>query len=170
MLNKKVSDMLNEQINLEFYSSYLYFDMANYYSNENLDGFATWFKIQAQEELDHALLFVTYMQNSGHRVLLGGIKAPDELFANFGEPLFSAYNHEKFITKSIYDIYSEAFATKDFLTTQFLDWFIKEQGEEEKKAGDLCKKYELFGSDAKSLYLMNEELKTRVYTPPSLVL
>ncbi len=170
MMNEKIIQMLNEQINKELFSSYLYLDMSNYYLDENLDGFANWFKIQAKEELDHALLFMEYLQNSDCSVSLGKIDAPDLKFASAKDPLVSAYEHEQMITQSIYDIYDEALSLKDFGTTQFLDWFVKEQGEEEKNANDLCKKYDLFGSDPKSLYLMNTELLARVYAPPSLVL
>ncbi|MFZ2537662.1 MAG: ferritin, partial [Oscillospiraceae bacterium] len=155
MMNKKIAEMLNEQINKELYSSYLYLDMSNYYTDQNLDGFANWFKIQAKEELDHALLFMTYLQNCDCTVSLGEIKAPDLKYTSIKDPLVSAYAHEQMITQSIYDIYSEALALKDFNATQFLDWFVKEQGEEEKNSNDLCKKYDLFGHDAKGLYMMN---------------
>lgn len=169
-MNKKISEMLNEQINKELYSAYLYLDMANYYVEQNLEGFANWFQIQAKEELDHAMLFMTYLQNCDEAVSLGAIKAPDLTYVDYKAPLTAAFGHEQMVTQSIYNIYSEAFAAKDFNATQFLDWFVKEQGEEEKNAKDLCKKYDLFGSDAKSLYMMNTELQARIYNPPSLVL
>ena len=113
-MDQKVAELLNEQINKEFFSAYLYLDIANYYTDLDLDGFANWYTIQAQEERDHALLFIR--------------------------------------------------------TMQFLDWFVKEQGEEEKNADSLVKKYKLYGDDPKSLYLLNQELAGRVYSAPSLVL
>ena len=78
--------------------------------------------------------------------------------------------HERYVTSLVNDIYAEAYSTRDFRTMQFLDWFVKEQGEEEKNASDLITKMELFGSDAKGLYMLDNELKARVYAAPSLVL
>lgn len=170
MTNIKIQALLNSQITKEFFSSYLYLGIAGYYSEQNLDGFANWFEVQAKEELDHGMLFRKYLLNQGAPVSLAEIAVPDVKYTNPGEGLFASLAHERIITASITDIYSEALACKDFGTTQFLDWFIKEQGEEEKNANDLCNKFQLFGNDAKSLYLLNAELLTRVYTPPSLVL
>ena len=124
-MNANVSKLLNEQINKEFYSAYLYLDFANYYASVGLDGFENWYRVQAQEERDHAMLFYQYLQNNGEGVTF------------------------------------EAIAK---------DWFIKEQGEEEKNAADLITKMELFGGDSKGLYMLNSELKARVYAVPSLVL
>lgn len=170
MLNEKVSNLLNEQINKEFYSAYLYLDMSNYYYEEGLEGFGNWYKVQAQEERDHAMLFLQYLQNNSEKVTLGEIKAPNITFSNHKSPLHESLKHEQYVTASIHNIYDEAFKVKDFRTMQFLDWFIKEQGEEEKNSEDLIKKYELFGTDSKSLYMLDSELGTRVYAPPSLVL
>lgn len=170
MLNEKVSSLLNEQINKELYSAYLYLDMSNYYIDEGLDGFGNWYKVQAQEERDHAMLFLQYMQNNSEKVTLGEIKAPNVPFAGFKTPLEESLKHERYVTASIHNIYDEAFKVKDFRTMQFLDWFIMEQGEEEKNAEDLIKKYELYGADSKSLYLLDQELGSRVYSAPSLVL
>ncbi len=170
MLNEKVSGLLNEQINKEFYSAYLYLDISNYYYNEGLDGFGNWFRVQAQEERDHAMLFLQYMQNNGVKITLNQIQGPDIDFTSHKLPLDESLKHEQYITASINDIYEEALKIRDYRTTQFLDWFVKEQGEEEKNSEDLIKKYELFGTDAKSLYMLNSELATRIYTAPSLVL
>ena len=170
MLNEKVSILLNEQINKEFYSAYLYLDMSNYYLDEGLNGFGNWFKVQAQEERDHAMLFMQYLQNNSEKVTLGEIKSPNISFLNYKTPLDESLKHEQYVTSSIHNIYNEAFLVKDFRTMQFLDWFIKEQGEEEKNSEDLIKKYDLFGSDAKSLYMLDSELGTRIYAAPSLVL
>ncbi len=170
MLKKEVVKLLNEQINKEFYSAYLYLSMSFYYADKNLSGFANWFKVQAMEERDHAMLFAEYLQNNSVRVELPEIKAPTADFENFATPLKGALEHEQFVTESIHNIYSEAFAVKDFRTMQFLEWFIKEQNEEEKNADELVQKYELFGQDSKGLYMMNQELAGRMYNPPSLVL
>ena len=170
MLDKKVSQLLNEQVNKEFYSAYLYLDFSNYYYEEGLEGFGNWYKVQVQEERDHALLMVQYLQNNGEHITLDAIAKPDKTFAGFGDPLHFGLEHERFVTASINTIYAAANAAGDFRTMQFLDWFVKEQGEEEKNAEDLIKKFDLFGSDPKSLYMLDNELKARVYTAPSLVL
>ena len=124
MLNEKVASLLNEQINKEFYSAYLYLEFSAYFEDEGLDGFANWYKVQAQQ----------------------------------------------YVTNLIHTIYDAAYEVKDFRTMQFLDWFVKEQGEEEKTAEDMIKKMELYGDDAKGLYMLNSELAGRTYAAPSLVL
>ena len=170
MLDAKVAELLNTQINKEFYSAYLYLDFANYYTEEGLDGFANWYNIQAQEERDHAMLILKYLQNNGCKVTWEAIDKPDKRYHSFADPLHAGYEHEKYVTSLIHNIYDAANQVKDFRTMQFLDWFVKEQGEEEKNAADLITKMELFGSDAKGLYMLNSELAARVYTAPSLVL
>ncbi len=170
MLNKKVSDLLNEQINKELYSSYLYLDMNNYFDKRGLSGFANWYMIQAQEERDHAMLIYKYMQNNDCPIVLGAIAKPDKKFKKDMDVLKAGLEHEEYVTASIHTIYDAAYKVKDFRTMQFLDWFVKEQGEEETNARDMITKMELFGSDAKSLYMLNQELAARTYSAPSLVL
>ena len=170
MINNKVRELLNQQINKEFYSAYLYLDFANYFEKIGLDGFANWYKIQAQEERDHAMLFYQYLQNNDERVELFGIDRPSVELVDAMTVLKAGLEHERYVTQLINDIYSEAYSVKDFRTMQFLDWFVKEQGEEETNAQNLISKMELFGSDAKGLYMLNSELGARVYSAPSLVL
>lgn len=170
MLKKEVSALLEQQINKELYSAYLYLDISNYYYAKNLNGFGNWFKIQAQEEQDHALLFLTYLQNNGEAPKLAAIAAPDKTFSNFRDPLAAALEHEEYVTSLINTIYAEAIKANDFRTLQFLDWFVKEQGEEEKNTNDLLGRFDLFGSDLKSLYALDAELASRTYSAPSLTL
>ncbi|MGB4413540.1 MAG: ferritin [Paludibacter sp.] len=170
MLNKKIVDLLNSQINKEFYSSYLYLDMSNYYYDNNLNGFGNWFAIQTQEEHAHAMLFIKYMQNNGEKVVLEDIKKPDIVYTGFKQALDEAYKHELYISQSINDIYAVAYELKEFKTMQFLDWFVKEQGEEEKNVDALCKRFDLFGTDTRGLYLIDTELAARTFTAPSLVI
>lgn len=165
-----VAKLLNEQINKEFYSAYLYLSFANYFIEEGLNGFANWYQIQAQEERDHAMLFVQYMQDNDEKVVYEAIAKPDNSWSQGLDVLKAGLAHEQYVTASIYNIYDAASEAKDYLTLQFLDWFVKEQGEEEKNAIELIRKMELFGSDGKGLYLLDQELATRVHTPPSLVL
>lgn len=169
-MNEKVSALLNEQVNKEFYSAYLYLDMANFYTQKGLDGFANWYEVQAKEEQDHALLMYRYLQNNGEKVTFEAIAKPDKTFETLMDPLTAGLEHEKYVTSLINNIYAAAAEVNDFRTTQFLDWFIKEQGEEEKNSMDLITKMELFGDDARSLYMLNSELAARVYSAPSLIL
>ncbi|MBQ7375180.1 MAG: ferritin [Clostridia bacterium] len=169
-MNKKVHELLNQQINKELYSAYLYLDFANYFEAAGLDGFANWYMIQAQEERDHAMLFYRYLQNENQRVTLDAIGKPDKAFESHMDVLKAGLEHEEYVTSLINDIYGAAYEVKDFRTMQFLDWFVKEQGEEETNANNMITKMELFGADPRGLYLLNQELAARVYTAPSLTL
>ena len=126
--------------------------------------------IQAQEERDHALLFLKYMQNNGLNVTLEAIGKPDQTFASVLDPLVTAAEHERYVTGLINAIYHEAHQAKDYRTMKFLDWFVDEQMEEEKNADTMVSRYNLFGQDPKGLYLLDQEYAARVYTAPTLVL
>lgn len=169
-MDSKITELINKQINMELFSAYLYFEFRNYYSDINLDGFENWYHVQSQEEIDHALIFTKYLQNNDQRVITDDIKRPVVELKSAEDPLKLAYSHEKSVTANIHHIYGIAFENKDFRTTQLLDWFIQEQGEEEKSASDLIAKMNLFGNDSKGLYLLNNELLSRVYTAPTLTL
>ncbi len=170
MLDKKVAELLNDQVNKELYSAYLYLDFALYYDEIGLDGFANWYKIQAQEERDHAMLFYQYLHNNNAKVTLEAIAKPEKKLDSDMDVLKAGLEHEMYVTGLINDIYAAAHEAKDFRTMQFLDWFVKEQGEEEVNANDMISKMELFGSDPKGLYMLNSELGSRTYNAPSLVL
>jgi ferritin len=170
MLDERLSVLINEQIKKEFYSAYLYLDFYNYFKEQGLDGFANWYKVQAQEERDHALLFLAYMHNNAAKATLLSIDQPTAEYKSFMSPLKAGLEHERYVTASINNIYAAAQELKDFRTTKFLDWFVSEQGEEETNAETLIRKMELFGSDAKGLYMLDNELGQRGYAPPTLVL
>ena len=170
MLDKKVVDLLNQQVNKEFYSAYLYLDFSNFYYDEGLEGFGNWYRIQAQEERDHAMLMLQYLQNNGEKVVLEAIDKPSVEITDAKSVLEAGLKHEQYVTGLIHTIYDAAYSVKDFRTMQFLDWFVKEQGEEENNAETLVKKFELFGDGPKSLYMLDNELGIRVYSAPSLVL
>ena len=169
-MNDKIAFLLNQQINKELYSAYLYLDMSNFYDEMDLDGYANYYMIQAQEERDHALLFMKYMQNNGLKITLEAIDKPDKTFETVLDPLVIAAEHERYVTSLINDIYHEAHQAKDYRTMNFLDWFVDEQGEEEDNADSMVNRYKLFGADPKGLYLLDQEYAGRVYTAPSLVL
>ncbi|MDO4740566.1 MAG: ferritin [Eubacteriales bacterium] len=170
MLDRKVVELLNQQINKEFYSAYLYLDFSNYFYDKELNGFGNWYRIQAQEERDHAMLFLQYLQNNGEKITLEAIDKPAVELTGDLKVLQEGLKHEIYVTGLIHTIYEAAYAVKDFRTMQFLDWFVKEQGEEENNADSLIKKFELYGNDPRSLYMLDSEMAARVYTAPSLVL
>ena len=169
-MNDKIAALLNEQINKELYSAYLYLDIANFYDEQDLDGYANYYTIQAQEERDHALLFLKYMQTNGLKVTFEAIAKPDKVFKEVIDPLVAAAEHERYVTALINAIYHEAHEAKDYRTMKFLDWFVDEQMEEEDNADTMVNRYKLFGQDPKGLYLLDQEYAARVYTAPSLTL
>ena len=169
-MNARVHELLNEQINKEFYSAYLYLQFSNYYYDRELNGFGNWYMIQAQEERDHALLFLKYMQNNGLKVTLEAIDKPDKTYGSILDPLETAAEHERYVTSLINAIYHECYEDRDYRTMKFLDWFVDEQMEEEDNADSMINRYKLFGSDPKGLYALDQEYAGRIYNPPSLVL
>lgn len=166
-MDQRVYELINDQINKELYSAYLYLSFADYYEEEGLSGYANYFEIQAQEERDHAMIFRNYLHENGEKVKLGPIAAPDKTFSSYIEPLEAALEHEKYVTSLINDIYAAAEAVKDYRAMKFLDWFIDEQMEEEDTADDMITKMRLFGCDARSLYELNQEYAARTYTVPA---
>ena len=169
-MNEKIAALLNDQINKEFYSAYLYLDISNFYDDMDLDGYANYYMIQAQEERDLALLFMKYMQNNGLKVTLEAIGKPDKTFESVLDPMVAAAEHERYVTALINAIYHEAHEAKDYRTMKFLDWFVDEQMEEEDSADTMISRYKLFGTDPKGLYLLDQEYAGRTYTAPSLTL
>ncbi len=169
-MTTRLAELLNDQINKELYSAYLYVDIANFYDEMDLDGYKNYYMIQAQEERDHALLFMEYMQSVGLKVTLEAIAKPDKTFAAILDPLEAAAEHERYVSALINAIYHEAYENRDYRTMKFLDWFVDEQREEEDNADKMVSRYKLFGTDAKGLYMLDQEYAGRVYSAPSLVL
>ena len=165
-MNDKIAALLNQQVNKEFYSAYLYLDMANFYDEMDLDGYSNYYMIQAQEERDHALQFIQYMQTNNLKVTLDAIDKPDKVYTTVLDPLVAAAEHERYVTALINDIYHEAHQDKDYRTMKFLDWFVDEQMEEEDNADTMISRYKLFGNDPKGLYLLDQEYAGRTYTAP----
>ncbi len=166
-MDARVYDLINDQINKELYSAYLYLSIADYYADAGLDGYANFYTIQAQEERDHALIFRKYLLENDKMPVLKAIDAPDKEFHDFMEPLKAAYAHEQYVTDLINNIYKAAVDVDDYRTCQFLQWFIDEQMEEEDTSRDMITKMELFGEDRHSLYELDAKLQTRSYSTPS---
>ena len=166
-MKENIVKLINEQINAELYSAYLYLAFADYYEEEGLSGYANYFEVQAAEERDHALIFRNYLHDNGEKVKLTAVAGPETSFTSFIEPLEAALEHEKFVTSLINKIYAAAYEAADFRTMNFLNWFVDEQLEEEDNADTMVTRMKLFGADAKALYDLDNECAARVYTTPS---
>lgn len=165
MLNEKMIRKLNEQIQKEFFSAYFYLAMQAYFTSQNLDGFANFFRVQIQEERDHALAFFNYLGKIGGKVFLEEIRQPQNDFAGAREIFELALSHERFITQSIYDLMDTAVETKDHTTQIFLQWFISEQTEEEENMSRVLNKLRLIKDDGAGLFMLDNELAQRLYVP-----
>lgn len=166
MISDKMQQLMNEQINKELFSAYLYLSMVAYFEEKNLKGFANFFKVQVQEERDHAMMFFKYISHVQGTVELLPIDQPTIKFNSPLDVFKTAYNHELFVTKSIYTIVDQAIEERDHKTNSFLQWFVNEQTEEESNMDDNVKKLELIENDSRALLMLDAELMTRVYTQP----
>lgn len=162
-LSNEVTAVLNEQINKEFYSAYLYLTFADYYEDRGLKGFANWYMIQVKEEVDHALALRRYLLDNDFTPTMEAIAKPDKTFSNDLEPLEAGLAHEEYVTSLIHHCYEVAQKANDVRTMKMLDWFVSEQGEEETNARDMIQNMKLFGSDPKGLYDLDREYQGRTY-------
>lgn len=169
MLNNKIQDALNEQINAELWSAYLYLAMGMHFEAEGRSGVANWFKIQFQEEQAHATIFMNYINQRGGRVILKPIDAVPSTWASPLEAFKATLEHEQKVTALINNLYALAEAEHDYATRDRLAWFVSEQVEEEDNARQLIDKFSLIGNDGMGLYMLDQELGSRVYTAPSIL-
>ena len=165
-MNEKIRNALNGQINAELYSSYLYLSMASYLKRLTLDGFANWMEIQALEEMTHAMKFFNFVNERGGKVDLMTIQGPPTSWDSPLSVFEAVYEHEVKVTGLIYDLVNIATEEKDHATSNFLQWFITEQVEEETTADSIVQKLKLIGGEGGGLYLLDQELAQRVFTPP----
>lgn len=165
MISKSLEGIINDQIRKEFYSGYFYLSMEAYLASLNLNGFANYFRVQAQEEKDHAMIFFNYLNHVGGRVNLQPIDGPQTEFDSPEEVFRLAYEHEQMVTKSIYNIVNMATEEKDHKTIAFLQWFVTEQTEEEANMEKYLRKLNLLKNDPRGLLMVDAELAQRVYTP-----
>lgn len=161
MISKKIEKAINDQIQNEFYASYLYLSMSAYCESINFPGFAHWMRHQSQEETEHAMRLFDYLNDRGGKVILQAIKKPPTTFRSALDMFQQALKHEKSVTKSIHNLYSLAQRDKDYPTAVELQWFVSEQVEEEKTAGDIVGRIKSIGRDATALYLMDQDLGSR---------
>ena len=167
MIGKKLQKALNEQTNAELYSSYLYLSMSAYFQSINMAGFANWMRIQAQEELIHVMKFYDYIGERGGRIELAPVDGPP---TEWNSPLAAfehVYEHEQMVTCRINDLVDLAIKERDHAANSFLQWFVNEQVEEEASADAVVQKLKLVGSDGGGLFMLDQELGKRVFTPPA---
>jgi len=161
MLSEKINQIINEQINKEFYSGYLYLSMSTYLNEVGLYGFASWLKIQAKEEVEHGLRLLDYLLERNSYVTLKQIHTPDFEFNGVLSVFGTLYEHERSITSSVMQIARLAEDECDRNTLSFIDWFIDEQMEEEFQVKNIIKKLEFFEEDKAAIYLLDKELGER---------
>ncbi len=166
MISKEMNDLLNDQINEELFSSYLYLSMANYFSSISLEGFVNYFTVQAQEELFHGIKIQNYINERGGRVILKAIKNPKTEWNSVLEVVKETADHERFISSCFNKIMDKAIEIKDYSSHSTIQWFIDEQVEEEASADGLVDKMKLIDGSNNGLFILDKELSLRVFTPP----
>lgn len=168
MLKKSVEKAFNEQINAETYSAYLYWSMSAWYERNNLPGFANWMRIQAQEEMTHALKFYTHILERGGSVKLTTIDAPETEWKDVEAVFVATLKHENYVTERINFLVDLTTKEKDHAGTQFLQWFVNEQVEEEKNAEQILGQLKIMGKQpGAALYMLDKEMAARVFVPPT---
>ena len=163
--NETLLKALNDQVNFEFYSSYTYLAMAGYCESVDLVGFANFFRVQAKEELDHAMKFYEYVYQKNGSIELEKIDKPQVTYNGVIDVFEKGYQHEQLVTKKIYELTDIAYEVKEHATISLLKWFIDEQVEEENSFNAILKKVRRCEDNPAALYLLDDELAKRVYTP-----
>lgn len=167
MINEKIEQAFNKQINAETYSAYLYWSMSAALEKMNLPGFANWMRIQAQEEMTHAMKFYSHIIERGGTVTLTAIDAPQVEWDSVKAVFEAALEHEQLVTSLINGLMDKAIEERDHAANMFLQWFVTEQVEEEATAMDVLGKLEVVGDRAGGLYMLDKEMGQRVFVPPA---
>lgn len=163
MIDEEIERSINDQINAEMYSAYLYLSMAADFAEKNLDGFENWMKTQAQEEMTHAMKFYDYLQERGGRVKLMAIDEPKSEWETPLEAFEDAFEHEKYVTKRINDMVDLAEGKKDRATYNMLQWYVDEQVEEEDNAETIVEKLKMIGDNTSALMMFDQKMEQRVF-------
>jgi ferritin len=163
MISKKVQNAINEQINAEMYSAYLYLSMSAYFEDQNLSGFANWTRIQAQEEMTHAMKFFDYINERGGRVELKAIENPPDNWKDPTDVIQNVYDHEQKVTGLIHNLVKIAREENDYATENMLQWYVDEQVEEEANADQILQQLLLIGGQGQGLLMMDRELSRRQF-------
>ena len=167
MVSQKLIKALNDQFNYELLSAHYYLAMASYCSDQDLDGMSTFFKAQAEEERFHAMKFYDYITEVDGRVLITDISTPQNNFKSATDVFKVALEHEQSVTKRVYGLMDIAQEEKEHATRNFLNWFVQEQVEEEATMKTIIKRLERLGNDNHGLFMLDQELGQRVFTPPT---
>ncbi len=162
MLSEKMEAALNDQINKEFFSAYLYLAMSAYVAREGFSGAATWLKMQHDEEMEHMQKFFDYVVARGGKVRLNAVDEPQGDYSSLLEVFKQVLEHEQLVTASINELTALSLELRDFATNALLQWFVSEQVEEEDTAGDIVHRLELVGNDGRGLLMLDEQLGARV--------
>ena len=166
MLNERMNAALNEQVNAEMYSAYPYLSMQAYFQKLNLNGFVNWMNIQIQEEMAHARGLYDYIQERDGEIILDAIKKPDQTWNSPLEVFEAVLKHEQLVTSLINKLADVADETKDRAAALFLQWYIKEQVEEEASVSGVLETLRMIKDDTHALLLLDKELAARVFNPP----
>lgn len=167
MLTQATIDRLNEQINLEFYSSNLYLQMSAWCDYKGFEGCAAFLRAHAQEEMDHMTRLFTYVNETGALAQLGQIDAPPTEFGSLADVFRLTYEHECEVTRAINGLADTAFQEKDYSTFNFLQWYVAEQHEEETLFKGILDKFEILGTDGKALFMLDQEIARTARARPS---
>jgi ferritin len=167
MMDEKMQEALNKQLNAEIYSAYLYLSMSAYFQSVNLGGFANWMRVQWQEELAHGLKFYDYINERGGRVVLQAVDKPPSEWDSPLAVFEHVYEHEQKVTGLINKLVDLAVKARDHATNNFLQWFVSEQVEEEASADEVLQNLKLVGDDASGLFMIDQELGQRVFVAPA---
>jgi ferritin len=166
-INKKVEDVLNKQVNAEFWSAYLYLSMSAWCENKGLKGFANWMRVQFQEETTHALKIYDFVLNRSGEIRLEPIAAVDKTWNNLLSMFEETYKHECLVTDLINNCYEVAESERDHATSSMLKWFIDEQTEEERNVVEIIDQIKLMGENGEGIYHLDKELATRIFVDPT---
>jgi ferritin len=166
-IGKKMEKALNEQVNAELYSAYLYLSMEAYFRSVNLPGFANWMRVQTQEEVSHAMKIYNFIDERGGRVLMKAIEGPETEWDNPLAVAEAVYEHEQKVTGLVNNLVDLAISEKDHATNGFLQWFVTEQVEEEASADEIVQKLTMMQDAPGGLFMLDREMGQRVFTPPA---
>jgi ferritin len=169
MLSERLLRALNDQVNFEFYSEYSYLAMAAYCETQDMLGFANFFKVQAQEERFHAMKFYDYIYQMDGSVVFNGLEKPQGEFRDVLDVFKHGFEHEKEVTRRIYNLMDIAVDEREHATISLLKWFIDEQVEEESSFNTIIKRLQRVIDSPAALYMLDEELAARTFTPPTAV-
>lgn len=167
MINENVLKVLQEQLNKEFYSAYLYLSMSAHFSDKGLKGFANWMRVQAQEEQIHAMFIYDFIVARNEKVVLTQVAAPPNNWSSPLQIMETSLKHEEGVTASINNVISVAEEAKDRATMSYMYWFVAEQVEEEANAKEIIDSLKFIGEDKTAIYMLDQELAKRTFNPPT---